>query len=1080
MAGEVASLGLSVDSAQILKAISTLNEFSAAAAKAQSAANALGGQGGGSSPASTSAITKVEEANKAAATAADKHAAAVEKVGAATTATAGATASATNALNAEAAAASKVSSALIAASVAAAKAQAAVNAIGGKGDTSSAAAIKQVEAANNNAALSAQRHALASDKQAASVSNAARATSTATTALNASASATNKSTAALNANSVAAKRAAATNNQLATSQEGVSGQTGNIAAQFQDIAVSLQGGQSWIQVAMQQGTQLSAVFDQMGSIKQVGTALAGAFGSILSPVSLLTIGVVALAGFTYSYFTSAQEEADKTAEAMQKHIDLIDRVAKEWGEATPFLAAYNKELQTTERIQALLAASEGAAGKQFEEAAVALNDMDNELAKAFDFIQEFGKINPDSFSAMPEATVANLKEEYAALRKSIDDHNVAVGQAEKFEKNMTDALLDTGKKGAIPLIATLDRVTAEIDRAMRKAKDFRDEAAIAAAIPINIPDRNAKAGELGYVPGRTQEIPRPGFRPNIEMEGLDEKTEALKKASGDAQNEANKQAEAYRALISTQQEQAQNLKLESELIGATVQERNAAVASLQAEQQLKRTGIDLSSKQAEAYKQEAVELANAKTVIDRQQEAYKSLQSAQGSMIDSLVGGLTTVGGSWKDTFKNMATQALSFFNQLAIANPLKNLLTGTNLPTLGDLFSGKPSIPGATTTGTMAVTAGTVMVNGAVGGIPGLPGATPGSTPGTLSDYLGLGASKVNGVRPDLASLAANSNTGDQAMLYRQAISQIESGSYAGNYDALGPITKNGDRAYGRYQVMGNNVPSWSEKYYGQKLTPEQFKANPTAQDAVFDGEFGAAASKYGPTGAATKWFTGSPTPRGVSDITGTTDNKYGAMFEANMKKLSATTSATAAEIPALGDASKTTATALTDSLGKVALPTAMPAAQVPAPGGSAPGLGGIFSWLGSLFGFADGGFTGPGGKNQPAGIVHRGEYVFSKDATNRIGVGNLNRMHGYASGGFVGPSIPKDRSNDNYARNMKVSVETKFLNNGKFTSYVTNIAEERARGAEARSMAHVDAYDKNKLPLRMREINNDQYAKG
>ncbi|VFT61994.1 Prophage tail length tape measure [Klebsiella pneumoniae] len=34
---------------------------------------------------------------------------------------------------------------------------------------------------------------------------------------------------------------------------------------------------------------------------------------------------------------------------------------------------------------------------------------------------------------------------------------------------------------------------------------------------------------------------------------------------------------------------------------------------------------------------------------------------------------------------------------------------------------------------------------------------------------------------------------------------------------------------------------------------------------------------------------------------------------------------------------------------------------------------------------GFASGGYTGPGGKYQPAGIVHKGEYVFDQASTNR-----------------------------------------------------------------------------------------------
>ncbi|MDP0375905.1 phage tail tape measure protein [Glaesserella parasuis] len=44
---------------------------------------------------------------------------------------------------------------------------------------------------------------------------------------------------------------------------------------------------------------------------------------------------------------------------------------------------------------------------------------------------------------------------------------------------------------------------------------------------------------------------------------------------------------------------------------------------------------------------------------------------------------------------------------------------------------------------------------------------------------------------------------------------------------------------------------------------------------------------------------------------------------------------------------------------------------------------------------GFAQGGYTGNGGKYEPKGIVHGGEYVMTKEATSRIGVANLNRLN-------------------------------------------------------------------------------------
>ena len=55
------------------------------------------------------------------------------------------------------------------------------------------------------------------------------------------------------------------------------------------------------------------------------------------------------------------------------------------------------------------------------------------------------------------------------------------------------------------------------------------------------------------------------------------------------------------------------------------------------------------------------------------------------------------------------------------------------------------------------------------------------------------------------------------------------------------------------------------------------------------------------------------------------------------------------------------------------------------------------------ALKGLATGGYTGDGGKYEPAGIVHRGEYVINAESTKRIGLGLLSRLNGYSSGGYV-----------------------------------------------------------------------------
>lgn len=71
---------------------------------------------------------------------------------------------------------------------------------------------------------------------------------------------------------------------------------------------------------------------------------------------------------------------------------------------------------------------------------------------------------------------------------------------------------------------------------------------------------------------------------------------------------------------------------------------------------------------------------------------------------------------------------------------------------------------------------------------------------------------------------------------------------------------------------------------------------------------------------------------------------------------------------------------------------------------GGWMDALFGAFSGQSSGFGFASGGFTGFGSMNQPAGIVHKGEYVMPMNAVSRIGIGNLDSL---ARGGGIGGNV-------------------------------------------------------------------------
>ncbi|ODT50259.1 phage tail length tape measure family protein [Devosia sp. 63-57] len=113
--------------------------------------------------------------------------------------------------------------------------------------------------------------------------------------------------------------------RVAAANDNAVGSTANIAAQFQDIGVTAAMGMNPIMIALQQGTQLSAVLNTMQNPLR---GLATAFVSIINPVSLLTIGFVALGAAAIQWFASAKGEADRAAEALEKHDKWLDDILR--------------------------------------------------------------------------------------------------------------------------------------------------------------------------------------------------------------------------------------------------------------------------------------------------------------------------------------------------------------------------------------------------------------------------------------------------------------------------------------------------------------------------------------------------------------------------------------------------------------------------------------------------------------------------------------------------------------------------------------------------------------------------------
>ncbi|NKJ34107.1 hypothetical protein [Rhizobium sp. SG570] len=405
----------------------------------------------------------------------------------------------------------------------------------------------------------------------------------------------------------------------------------------------------------------------------------------------------------------------------------------------------------------------------------------------------------------------------------------------------------------------------------------------------------------------------------------------------------------------------------------------------------------------------------------------------------------------------------------------------------------------------------------------------------GGLLGLLGIGATKSAANDNFVANTtlgavigmpaAANQNLSGNMQAYGAAIRSIESG---GNYSALGPITASGDRAYGAYQVMGANIPSWTKGALGQSLSPSQFLSSQSAQDAVFSKYFGASLSKYGnPQDAASTWFTGRPLAQGAgaSDILGTTGSSYVNKFNASLGKLDTTVTSATGTVGNLNSATGTAADGLTNFGGGLNQFGQQLSSSVTGASGGGGGIGGFFS---NLFGFGGGGFnigsnavkptsgfdpfaayagfdsggyTGPGGKYEPAGTVHRGEVVWSQDDIARWGgVDNVERMrvgrpeyrgmprYGYADGGVAGRPPRRSTIGDATERhqlrmeraasmgldaNIGVSVDEE----GNLKAYVKSVAKREADNSSAKA---VSDFNSKHLPGRVQQINKEPRKRG
>ncbi|HSI41760.1 MAG TPA: phage tail length tape measure family protein [Xanthobacteraceae bacterium] len=242
---------------------------------------------------------------------------------------------------------------------------------------------------------------------------------------------------------------------------------------------------------------------------------------------------------------------------------------------------------------------------------------------------------------------------------------------------------------------------------------------------------------------------------------------------------------AAQSMLSDQRDRADSLRLEISLIGQSEAVRARAVATMEAEQRIRQAGIASGSAEAGQIRANAAALAELETAASRTRDAWGTFASAGESALDRVGDALSGQKVDWQSLAQDIQRSAM----QLAVVNPLKNALLGTNYGTLGDLggiFGGgaTSALAGARTVGAMQVSAGTVVVNGAIaGGAAGVLGAigtgTGTGTGGGMSGVLARSMS-YNGLNENGSAGAINALLGQSGTPQLDARTQAWCAAYA------------------------------------------------------------------------------------------------------------------------------------------------------------------------------------------------------------------------------------------------------------------------------------------------------------
>ncbi len=143
--------------------------------------------------------------------------------------------------------------------------------------------------------------------------------------------------------SFSGKGAAAGMGQLKGETTLAAGSVANLGAQFNDIGVMLAAGQNPLQLAIQQGTQITQVFGNAGAASRVAM-LKSALASVVSPINLVTIGVIA-GGAALAQWGLGMINAGEKTQTFEETLDALEQALIDYRQAADLAMLSTAEME---------------------------------------------------------------------------------------------------------------------------------------------------------------------------------------------------------------------------------------------------------------------------------------------------------------------------------------------------------------------------------------------------------------------------------------------------------------------------------------------------------------------------------------------------------------------------------------------------------------------------------------------------------------------------------------------------------------------------------------------------------------